>query len=326
MSVLTDVTSVQSRVAAIASRFAGSAPASAGSAGGSSFASALSSSLVPSGQTLPGTATSMTADLPGTGSAAGPVSGEQVVADARRYLGVPYVWGGTNPAVGLDCSGLVQRVYADLGVSLPRTSQQQALVGTPVPSLARAQPGDLLGFGQPATHIAIYVGNGQMIEAPHPGTDVQVAPVTTGPTSIRRVLPRGSTASLGIGGVPAAYAALFDHAGATYGLPPNLLSAVAQVESGFNPTAVSPAGAQGLMQLMPGTSAGLGVNPFDPAQAVAGAAQLLSRNLADFGSLPLALAAYNAGAGAVRQYGGVPPYPQTQEYVARVLATMRSAP
>src|SRR5690348_6488448 len=73
----------------------------------------------------------------------GSVSGAQVVASAEKYLGVPYVFGGTSTS-GLDCSGLVQKAYGDLGISLPRTAAEQAKVGSPVPSLAQAQPGDLL--------------------------------------------------------------------------------------------------------------------------------------------------------------------------------------
>ena len=73
------------------------------------------------------------------------------------------------------------------------------------------------------------------------------------------------------------------------------------------------------MQLMPSTAAGLGVNPTDPAQAIDGAARLLSRNLREFGSLPLALAAYNAGEKAVLAYRGIPPYQETRDYVTRVL-------
>ena len=96
---------------------------------------------------------------------------------------------------------------------------------------------------------------------------------------------------------------------------------MAQQESGFNPRAVSSAGAQGLMQLMPATARGLGVgNSFDPAQAVDGAARLLRDLKAEFGRVDLALAAYNAGPGAVHRYGGIPPYPETQNYVRSVLA------
>src|SRR5881398_1557049 len=88
-----------------------------------------------------------------------------VVADPHKYLGVPYVFGSNDPAKGLDCSGLVQRVYADLGVKLPRIAADQAKVGQPVAGLAQARPGDLLAFNSPVDHIAIYIGNGQMIAA-----------------------------------------------------------------------------------------------------------------------------------------------------------------
>lgn len=116
------------------------------------------------------------------------------------------------------------------------------------------------------------------------------------------------------------YADLFRAAGAAHGIQPSVLAAVAKTESAFDPTAVSPAGAQGLMQFMPGTAAEMGVDPWDPASAIDGAARYLSQNLRRFGSLELALAAYNAGPGAVQQHGGIPPYAETQAYVPKVLA------
>ncbi len=253
---------------------------------------------------------------PGFGSA---INGSAVVSDAEEYLGVPYVWGGTNPATGLDCSGLVQRVYGDLGISMPRVPAEQAMQGTPVPSLADAQPGDLVTYGSPAEHIGIYIGNGMMIDAPHTGTTVRVDAVGT-PTSIRRILTSGDSSNTDALAGSGAYQSLFSAAGARYGISPNVLAAVAQVESSDNPQAVSGAGAEGLMQLMPGTAESLGVDPFDPAQAVDGGARLLAQDLQQFGSVPLALAAYNAGAGAVQQAGGIPNYPETQAYVQNVLA------
>ena len=115
------------------------------------------------------------------------------------------------------------------------------------------------------------------------------------------------------------YASLFATAGARYGVDPALLAAVAKTESGFDPAAVSPAGAKGLMQLMPSTAASLGVDPLDPAQAVDGSARLLRQLLDRFGGrVDLALAGYNAGPGAIQRYGGVPPYPETRTYVQRV--------
>ncbi len=127
----------------------------------------------------------------------------------------------------------------------------------------------------------------------------------------------GATGALA--GVP--FADLFQRAGAAHGVDPALLAAVADAESGFDPTAVSHAGARGLMQLMPATARGLGVtDAFDPAQAVDGAARLLAGHLDRFGSVELALAAYNAGPGAVTRHGGIPPYAETQAYVPKVLA------
>jgi cell wall-associated NlpC family hydrolase len=249
---------------------------------------------------------------------AGAVTGNDVVAAATRYLGVPYRWGGADPATGLDCSGFVQQVYDDLGIDLPRVSRDQATVGTAVPDLASARAGDLITFGDPVDHIGIYIGNGRMIVAPHTGEVVRVEDVRGDWTNIRRVIP----ATSGVGASP--YAALFEQAGARYGIDPSVLAAVAKAESGFNPNAVSPAGAQGLMQLMPGTARGLGVDPLDPEQAVDGAARLLSDHLQQFGSLDLALAAYNAGPGAVSRYGGIPPYRETEGYVSRILDDLRT--
>jgi len=111
---------------------------------------------------------------------------------------------------------------------------------------------------------------------------------------------------------------VFQQAGAQYGVNPSLLAAVASQESGFNPGAVSPAGAVGLMQFMPSTARGLGVNPLDPASSINGAAKYLSGLQNQFGSTALALAAYNAGPGAVSRYGGIPPYAETQNYVRAV--------
>lgn len=259
-----------------------------------------------------------------SGSAAGS-SGSDVVAAGRKYLGVPYVWGGTDPKVGLDCSGFVQRTFKDLGITLPRVADAQAREGVRVPSLAQAQPGDLVAFdrgGAPGIdHIGIYIGDGKMIAAPRSGKDVMIQDVGK-PTAIRRIIgrPSGSApvAAAANGSGTARFDALFDSAGAKYGVPAMLLKAVAKVESGGNPNARSPAGALGLMQLMPGTAKGLGVNPLDPTQAVDGAAKMLSGLIRKFGKVDLALAAYNAGAGAVTKYGGIPPYHETQSYVTKV--------
>ena len=131
-----------------------------------------------------------------------------------------------------------------------------------------------------------------------------------------------ATASLtgNVSGIP--YADLFNAVGATYGVAPSLLAAIAKVESEFNRRAVSRSGAQGLMQLMPATARGLGVDAFDPAQAIDGAARILKANLKEFGSVDLALAAYNAGSGAVKKHRGIPPRAETQAYVPKVKAAL----
>ncbi len=329
------VAEVQSRISQIHSQLALLAPrtGSTGSASGSQFAAALAM------QSAANAKPAGTAALGGALSAAqtgGGTTGQQVVDEAEKYLGIPYLWGGTDPKRGLDCSGLVQLVYKNLGYELPRVSYQQATAGKEVTGgLANAQPGDILAFNSPVDHVGIYIGDGKMIEAPRTGLNVRVMDVYEAPTAIRRILPDasaaapvaaastvgrvGATSAPLLSGTP--YADLFRGAESKYGVSARLLASVAQQESGFNPRAVSSAGAQGLMQLMPATAKGLGVaNSFDPAQAVDGAARLLRDLKSEFGRIDLALAAYNAGPGAVHRYGGIPPYPETQNYVRSVLA------
>ncbi len=108
-----------------------------------------------------------------------------------------------------------------------------------------------------------------------------------------------------------------------HGLAPGLLEAVAWQESRGRMSAVSVKGALGVMQLMPGTAAELGVNPGDLADNIRGGALYLRRQLDRFGTVPLALAAYNAGPGAVARYRGIPPYRETQDYVARIMNRWR---
>lgn len=112
---------------------------------------------------------------------------------------------------------------------------------------------------------------------------------------------------------------LVDRAAHRHGLPPEFLHSVAMVESGYRPDAVSPKGAVGIMQLMPATAAALGVDPRDPEQNVETGARHLRELLLKYdGGAYRALAAYNAGAGAVEKHKGIPPYRETQLYVERV--------
>ncbi|MBI5805541.1 lytic transglycosylase domain-containing protein [candidate division TA06 bacterium] len=117
----------------------------------------------------------------------------------------------------------------------------------------------------------------------------------------------------------ALYQNLINAASVKYSLDPKVLEAVIDAESQYNPRALSCKGAQGLMQLMPQTAWQLGVsNPFDPEQNIDAGARYLKQMLDKFGALELALAAYNAGPGAVEKHGGIPPYQETKEYVKKI--------
>ena len=121
------------------------------------------------------------------GKMTGTGTGAELASFSLKFQGYPYVAGGNTPA-GWDCSGFVQYVFSQFGISLPRTSGAQATVGTPVASLADAKPGDILANG---THAAIYIGNGQVMNAMNPvqGTAVSDVSVFGGAGySIRRVM------------------------------------------------------------------------------------------------------------------------------------------
>lgn len=167
------------------------------------FAATLADSLSSSrtGGSAAGTGlptTGPTANIaPGSG-----VSAQDLVAAAEKYTGTPYVWGGESLSEGgLDCSGLVLRSLTDLGIGsgIPRVAHDQQNLGVKVDSLEHALPGDLLVFGG-GSHIAIYVGEGKMVDAPKPGGKVGVRDVWAEPTNIRRILPQEGAGSA-LGGV-----------------------------------------------------------------------------------------------------------------------------
>lgn len=158
------------------------------------------------------------------------------------------------------------------------------------------------------------------------------AEVKTSQTSLseQKTLPRSVSASgpnfrlgrLGRGRLLEGLRELIQKIARAFEMSPRIIEAVALVESGGSQAARSPKGAIGVMQLMPGTAQGLGVNPYNLEENIRGGAMYLKTQIDRFGSLPLALAAYNAGPGAVEKYGGIPPYKETQNYVARVMSML----
>lgn len=147
---------------------AATAPNTSGSS--SSSSSSTSGSSASSGSSSSGSSSSGSSSSSSSSS-----KGAAVVATARLYLGVPYVWGGTTPA-GFDCSGFTNYVYAKNGISLPRVSQSQMNSGRAI-SYAEAQPGDLVWMSG-GGHVAIYIGGGLVIHAPKPGDVVKITPVS----------------------------------------------------------------------------------------------------------------------------------------------------
>lgn len=299
-------------------------------------------------------AANLASAMPGMGGYVAGADAATVIAAARTQLGVDYSWGGGGPAGpsfgiehganirGFDCSGLMEFAFSKAGYQIGGTSNAQKTAGVAVTGgLKNAIPGDLLFWGAPTTyHVALYLGNGQMIEAPRTGDVVKVAPVRSGVTYIRRVIKEDLVSTAGASGGPDAaalsaklpeggkqFAADFVEAGRKYNIDPALLASMAFQESSFSPDVyecrrASSAGARGLMQFMPATATERGVDPCVPAQAIDGAAGYMRENLNRFGQdLTKALAAYNMGPGAVAEGRALPV--ETQNYVREIPARCR---
>ena len=166
------------------------ATATAATASAESFAASMASAL--------GTAGGASAAGASAAGANGGATGTNVVDAAKKYLGVPYVFGGED-ASGMDCSGLVQKVYSDVGIDMPRLVSGQMKMGTEVASLAEAQPGDLIVTGG-GDHILIYAGDNKIIHAPYAGRDVCLRDVYMSDseiTTIRRIIPTAAAGTTG---------------------------------------------------------------------------------------------------------------------------------
>ena len=184
-----------------------------------------------------------------------------------------------------------------VAIALPFPLQADALFGVPGKRM------DLLAY-----QIAAVNKRG-VLEVAQP--EVRAKPATTRLPRITSGIVRGPHAKV--------YLSEAKRLAARYGIPTAIFLALIQQESGWNRNARSPVGAIGLTQLMPGTAQDLRVNPHDPMENLEGGARYLSTQFKTFGEWRLALAAYNAGPGAVRKYGGVPPYKETVNYVRKIL-------
>lgn len=192
----------------------------------------------------------------------------------------------------------MRRILMALGVGLALAS----------PALAETRPSRLLGRG-----TGLSEEYRAMIRPPVPGA------LRGQPRRPSRIVETDVWSVPSFYGSPSRYTELARAAARRHGVPEDLFLRLVRTESNFRPAAVSSKGAIGLAQLMPGTARLLRVNPHDPEQNLEGGARYLSMQYRKFGDWRLALAAYNAGPGAVEKYRGVPPYAETQQYVRKIL-------
>ena len=196
MSVADIVTSMQQIQAQLALLQSGPGPSSSASAANAtSFAAALDGASAIDG-------TGAVTDS-GSTVASGSITGKDVVQGAMRYVGTPYRLGGESKA-GIDCSGLVQRAFGDLGVKVPRLVHEQQTIGHAVPSLQDAKPGDLVVLNG-GDHIAIWMGNNTVIHAPYEGRTVSVQKAwftDKDVVTIRRVVPSEAPAATTLSAAP----------------------------------------------------------------------------------------------------------------------------
>ncbi|CAI3207708.1 peptidoglycan DL-endopeptidase CwlO [Clostridium neonatale] len=273
-----------------------------------------------------------------------PDTWKKVFEELKSYLGTDYVYGGSSPSTGFDCSGLVQYCYGKYGISLPRTTYQQVLCGSHI-EYDDMKAGDLVFFGtsDDVHHVGVYIGNGEYLHAPQTGDVVKVSDITsrTDFYEARRVfeVKEANDDSSSEDGESSKnekilYTALpnkkdlvdiFYKVESETGVDAVLLASIAMTESGLNPNAVSGAGASGLCQLMPQTFKQIGFDEsmiFDPYTNVKACAYYVSDlyNYSYIDSVEDMLTAYNGGPGNFKKYNGaIPGNAENQQYSGKVL-------
>jgi soluble lytic murein transglycosylase-like protein len=242
----------------------------------------------------------------------------QRTADPNERARIAQHLAQTNPGLGIDPASLtpdqmtddqIAALHGAVTDTAMRIKEQELAEKSKQDAFERNKP--VYHFGQPGEVATLESGSPSGADPAAAGGGAAPGPGAT-PASSTAAGPAPSGANAGVQG-------MITGAAAKYGVDPKLALSVAQAESQFDQSQTSPKGAIGVMQLMPGTAQGLGVDPHDPAQNIDGGVRYLAQLSKQFHGDPrLIAAAYNAGPGAVTQHGGVPPYPETQAYVAKV--------
>ncbi|WLC82445.1 NlpC/P60 family protein [Clostridium estertheticum] len=285
-----------------------------------------------------------TTSLGGGTTSVDPKAWENIYKELKSYLGRAYVWGGSNPTTGFDCSGLVQYCYGKYGIPLPRVTTEQVFSGVHV-EFGSMQAGDLVFFGTSDNvhHVGVYIGNGKYLQAPKTGDVVKISNLSdrgdfyearrvfkaTKDTSTTKDTPTTKDADTKAKvlyiALPnnKAFVDIFYKVEKETGVDAILLASIAITESSLNPNDVSSAGASGLCQMMPEGFIELGFDIskiFDPYTNVLACAYEI-KNLYTYKQITSVagmLSAYNGGIGNFIKYNGNIPFAETKAYPGKV--------